>query len=213
MTCKEYWNGEAHSSEHLQECAACAKRAARHEEVVVGLKSLGEQMRRIEAPARVERALVAAFRGQTALAAPERRGSWWLAGAWAIALAATVLLAVALLHPRQPERSRRSPARSYTQLAELQMPSDGMASEADATEGDFLPLPNAELVGPNDEMNLVRIEVPRSAMIPLGFEVPAERAAETVEADVMLDADGVARAVRFLDPEKSTISSSREMSW
>jgi hypothetical protein len=212
MTCKEYWNGEAHSAEHLQECPACARRAARHEELAVGLKALGAQMRRVEAPARVERALVAAFRGQAALGAPPERGSWWLAGAWAIALAATVLLAVALVRPHEPQRSRRNSVRSLTQLAELQMPADASASDADG-DGEFLPMPNAELVGPNDEINLVRIEVPRSAMIPLGFEVPAERAAETVEADVMLDAEGVARAVRFLDPEKSSISSSREMSW
>ena len=36
-------------------------------------------------------------------------------------------------------------------------------------------------------------------MIALGFEVSAERAAEPVQADVMLGADGTARAVRFLD--------------
>jgi hypothetical protein len=213
MNCKEYWNGEAHSAEHLQECPACARRAARHEELAVGLKSLGAQMRRVEAPARVERALVAAFRGQAALGATQERGSWWLAGAWAIALAATVLLAVTLVRPHEPQRSRQNTVRSRTQLAELQMPSDGSAGDADAADGEFLPMPNAELVGPNDEINLVRIELPRSAMIPLGFEVPAERAAETVEADVMLDAEGVARAVRFLDPEKSSSSNSREMSW
>jgi len=160
----------------------------------------------------VERALVAAFRGQAALSAPERRGAWWLAGAWAVALAATVLMALVLVRPHQPQRSRHT-VRSLTQLAEMQTPAEAPVGEADSTEGDFLPLPNAELVGPNDEINLVRIEVPRSAMIPLGFEVTAERAAEMVEADVMLDADGVARAVRFLDPEKSSISSAREMSW
>ena len=48
-------------------------------------------------------------------------------------------------------------------------------------------------------MNLVRVELPRSSMISLGFAVSEEREAETVEADVMLGADGVARAVRFLE--------------
>jgi hypothetical protein len=36
-------------------------------------------------------------------------------------------------------------------------------------------------------------------MVALGFEVPEDRAEESVEADVMLGADGVARAVRFLE--------------
>ena len=48
-------------------------------------------------------------------------------------------------------------------------------------------------------MNLVRVELPRSSMIALGFAFRAERESETVEADVMLGGDGVARAVRFLD--------------
>jgi hypothetical protein len=45
----------------------------------------------------------------------------------------------------------------------------------------------------------VRIEVPRSALVALGFEVSGEGSEEPVEADVMLDADGVARAVRVLN--------------
>jgi hypothetical protein len=65
--------------------------------------------------------------------------------------------------------------------------------------GGFIPLPNAERIAPNEPMNLVRLEVPRSTMIALGFEVRADRAEEAVEADVLLGADGVARAVRFLN--------------
>ena len=38
-----------------------------------------------------------------------------------------------------------------------------------------------------------------SIALSLGFEVNAERAGEPVRADVMLGADGLARAVRFLD--------------
>ena len=39
-------------------------------------------------------------------------------------------------------------------------------------------------------MNLVRVEVPRSAMIALGLDVSADRAEELVEADVMLGSNG-----------------------
>jgi hypothetical protein len=48
-------------------------------------------------------------------------------------------------------------------------------------------------------MNLIRVEIPRSAMIALGFSVSEDRASESVEADVMLGGDGVARAIRFLE--------------
>jgi len=85
----------------------------------------------------------------------------------------------------------------------------GAPVEIEGSGGEFLPLPNTEAVGPSEEMNLVRVELPRSAMISMGFTVPEERASETVQADVMLDGDGVARAVRFVDSERS----GRELTW
>ena len=48
-------------------------------------------------------------------------------------------------------------------------------------------------------MNVVRVEVPRSAMEAVGIAVSPERAAERVQADVMMGSDGLARAVRFVD--------------
>jgi hypothetical protein len=65
----------------------------------------------------------------------------------------------------------------------------------------FITLPNAGRLADNEEVNLVRVEVPRSAMIALGLEVSPERATELVAADVMLGPDGLARAVRFLDSD------------
>lgn len=213
MTCNEFWNGEEHTMDHLSECPACAARLAQQERMAAGLNALGWQMRRVEAPARVERALVGAFRGRTALHSVEPRGGWWLAGIWATALAATALLAIVLARPHAPERTRQQ-VRSRTQLAAIEQTVDradfaAAPSYPEAGDSGFLALPNVDAVGPTDEMNLVRVEVPRSAMIPLGFAVPADRAGETVEADVMLDADGVARAVRFLDSGQTA----RESSW
>jgi len=64
----------------------------------------------------------------------------------------------------------------------------------------FIPLPNsAGAAADEEDVNLVRVEVPRSAMIALGLDVSADRAEELVEADVLLGSNGVARAVRFLD--------------
>jgi len=69
---------------------------------------------------------------------------------------------------------------------------------ADADSG-FILLPNMERIGPNEDVNLVRVELPRSSMIAVGYAVSAERASEPVVAEVMLGADGLAHAVRFLD--------------
>jgi len=46
---------------------------------------------------------------------------------------------------------------------------------------------------------VVRLEMPRAAMRLVGIAVPEERAREPIQADVLLGADGLARAVRFLD--------------
>ena len=65
--------------------------------------------------------------------------------------------------------------------------------------GAFIPLPNADRLPQDENLNVVRVEVPRSAMIALGYSVTADRAAERVRADVLMGSDGLARAVRFLD--------------
>src|SRR5260370_40662293 len=63
----------------------------------------------------------------------------------------------------------------------------------------FIPLPNsAGAAADGEDVNLVRVEVPRSAMIALGLDVSADRAEELAEADVLLGSTGFARAVRFL---------------
>jgi len=76
------------------------------------------------------------------------------------------------------------------------LPADIAGDEA---AGDFIPLPNADRLPQDEDMNVVRVEVPRSAMIALGYSVPADRASERVRAEVVMGSDGLARAVRFLD--------------
>ena len=62
---------------------------------------------------------------------------------------------------------------------------------------DFIPLTygDAEL-GPDAQM--VRVELPRSAMASFGLPVNMDRADQRVKADVLLGSDGLARAIRFV---------------
>ena len=199
MNCQEFWNGEPHALDHLKECRGCAARFERQQRLAVGLNALGAQMRRMEAPARVERRLVAGFRGQAEFGGMTPRSAWWAVATWAAAVAATMAFAVFLVRGHQPQRTHRM-TRSMTQLAAVEVPADvASMADPDGFGGDFMALPNTEGIAPNEPMNLVRVEVPRSAMIALGFTVSEERASDPVQADVMLGDDGVARAVRFLD--------------
>ena len=195
MNCHEYWNtipelGEFEGSRHLLECPACAARMSRHRELEAGFRAIAAGFRRGEAPPRVEARLRSAFRRQAGSESrtPSRR--WIPVVTWAAAFAAMFALAVFLVRPRQPEAAR-PPVQRTVELAMLQPQFD--------FDG-FIPLPNSPGVATDDDdVNLVRVEVPRSAMIALGFDVSADRAAELVEADVMLGSNGMARAVRFLD--------------
>jgi len=198
MNCQEFWEQERGTLDHLEECPACAARYARHEGLGQALRTVGAEWRRAEAPASVERRLVAAFRGQFALGAPPARTGWFPLLAWGTALAATALAGMLFLRPHEPQRTRHF-SRNPVQLAlvETAEPADPVVGFAEGYE-DFIPLPNAETLAPNEPVNVVRLEVPRSAMIPLGYAVSEEHASERVEADVMLGADGVARAVRFV---------------
>lgn len=211
MSCQEFWNTmpelaapgappDAEHREHLEECAACAALLGRQRALEAGLRAVAGVWSRVEAPARMEARLRAAFRGQAGLAVRRPASRWWVpVVAWASAAAAVIALAIFLVRDRQPVTEGVPPqrvARGLVEMAALEWPA---GVEAAGEDGDFIPLPNAAQVGPNEDVDLVRVEVPRSAMIALGFSVSADRASEPVQAEVMLGSDGLARAVRFLD--------------
>jgi hypothetical protein len=161
---------------------------------------LATESRQLGAPARVESRLMAAYRGHMGLAARPTPVRWWAPLlTWGSAAAAIAALAALLANsgPPRPAVHRMRPA--GTELAAAFVAEPDLTAETLYDSGDFIPLPNTPGLGPNDEVNLVRIEIPRSAMVALGFAVSAEQALERVEADVVLGPDGQARAVRFLD--------------
>ena len=82
---------------------------------------------------------------------------------------------------RSPRRSRASRPRA---LPEEAMP--------------FLPVPYGDAMAPSDGAEVVRVQLPRSALLDFGFPVDELRMAEKIQADVLLSEDGSVRAVRFL---------------
>lgn len=63
---------------------------------------------------------------------------------------------------------------------------------------DFMPLTYGAAMNPNEGGQLVRVELPRSALASLGLPMNDERSNERVKADVLLGHDGLARAIRFV---------------
>jgi anti-sigma factor RsiW len=198
MNCQEFWNSmpeldgsEAARHAHLNDCPACASRMNRQQELAAGLRAMSASYRGVGAPSRVESKLRSAFRAGAGLAPV--RSMWTPSFAWAAACAIVLALALTLVRAGHPVSPVGAPSRG-TEVATV-------ADESQSDYEGFIPLPNAARLIDTEDVNVVRVEVPRSAMIALGLEVSPERASELVSADVMLGPDGLARAVRFLEAE------------
>jgi hypothetical protein len=169
---------------HSSECPACAGRRKMAED----LRALAAQERQREAPPRVEAFLMAEFRRRQPVPLRKPAAAWRVPAFWAAA-AGLVLMASAL---------SRIPGRNAFSVP----PANGLAVQT-AEMGDledsngFIPLPNAEGLGPNEEVNVVSVEVPRSAVLAAGIALADDRPTEMVKADVMLGSDGLARAIRL----------------
>jgi hypothetical protein len=206
MNCAEFWDempelasggGLQNEHEHLHECPECARLVDRQRRLASGLRTLAHDMRAVAAPPRVEAGLIDAFRAEMAPAGP--RVAWMRrlpVFTCAVAAAAVITMAVWVA----PRRHAPPPAAHHTPTAQLELASlvDGSLDDRADDDG-FIPLPNTERVGPNDDVHVVRMELPRSAMLVVGLDVSPERVSERVEAEVMLGPDGLARAVRFAD--------------
>lgn len=163
---------------HVEVCARCAARFSSEQALTDELRALAASSEAAEAPLRVEAALRAAFRGPRAGSAIWR--PWWRqAMAAAASLVVLVAGAVALLN--------RAPA------PELAQPT---ASQELVTE--FIPLVYANDVLPAENVQIVRVKLPRAALVSFGLPIDQDRAGEPIKADVVLGEDSVARAIRFV---------------
>jgi len=168
---------------HGSECPACANRWKMAED----LRALAAQERKREAPPRVEAFLMAEFRRRPVMLS-KPVATWRMPALWAAA-AGLVLMASALW---------RIPGQNFRVVPAVTGPVIQTADVDDSEETNgFIPLPNAEALGPDGDVNVVSVEVPRSAVVAAGILLADDRASEMVKADVMLGSDGLARAIRL----------------
>lgn len=202
MNCQEFWERMPELSsqllrdeaEHLATCRECDGAWRERRTLAAGLRRLSAELHGVEAPARVEAGLVAAFRAQSSRQSALPPGRVWVplfAG-----MAAALLMAVGLFLVRdRPPQQPHHGASSLVELASAPVAADDEGADSDG----FIPLPNAERIAADENVNVVRVEVPRSAMLAVGLNVSAEQSSELVEADIKMGANGLARAVRFVD--------------
>jgi hypothetical protein len=63
---------------------------------------------------------------------------------------------------------------------------------------DFFPLAYGSDQKPMESGEVIRVQMPRSALIAFGLPVSVEQADKPVKADVLIGEDGLARAIRFV---------------
>jgi hypothetical protein len=109
---------------------------------------------------------------------------------------------------RRPKRESKLPPKPPASLKGLQRPKnlEAIASAARPPASDrypevateFLPIGYSSALNVQDGGQVVRVELPRSAMARFGLPVNMDRYDERVKADVLVSADGFARAIRFV---------------
>jgi hypothetical protein len=225
---------------HAENCGRCASRLADERALSAGLRSLAVSDDGNTAPASVEAALLEAFRAQ-ASNPPARRlqvrsRSW---PHWALAAAATILIALGLIVYRaiqnepqkddkalikktttpkpsvdreeqivndavkpEPRRVSRAPRSRRGGRPRIIKPLiiDGMTTYSKDSEyaTDFFPLSYGGDQKPMESGEVIRVQMPRSALIAFGLPVNVERADVPVKADLLVGEDGLARAIRFV---------------
>lgn len=99
--------------------------------------------------------------------------------------------AVAILNKRR---------RAVKPRATNAQPTTASAATLSETEvaTDFMPIGYVNSASLQDGGSVVRVELPRSTIVSMGFAVNMDRYGERVKADVLMGADGLARAIRFV---------------
>jgi hypothetical protein len=153
------------------------------------LKALAESDRELEAPEAVELRLRSAFRRKYA------RPKWPY---FAIAAAAAVVLFVETRPQAQVMQiAVVTPPVAIVPVAKI-VPRKATHRKPPAREvvTQFFPL--MEDPPPFERGELLRVSLPASAMRSVGLPVNEERLTETVQADVLVGQEGLARAIRFV---------------
>jgi hypothetical protein len=151
-----------------------------NQELLEGLRVLAADGPR-EAPRCIEEHLRVEFRRQN-----RRRNLVTWVPSFSVAAAAGIALLL-WVHSEKPK-----PALVSAVVARVVVP--GADEDSDSS---FYPLPEAEALPAVENAMVVRVQLPVSSLQLMGVPVTEERADASVQADLLLGQDGLARAVRL----------------
>lgn len=227
MTCRDtevllFWDRtseqEALLREHALVCRECAKRLELEDSLLKALRQEARATRFLQPSAATDRSVLESFRGRTGV---PRRAIASLTG-WPVAAAAAVLLAVLVAVVFDRGNVDFVPHEGTEELAQAgQDPGASgsgrlgrgttSAGEGAAVEGsgwpleadlatDFFALTSCPELRCLEGAQHVRVSLPRSSMTYFGLPVSNPGGSDRIDADVFVGVDGVARAIRFVQP-------------
>ncbi len=202
---------------HRDGCEECAAWWTGQDRLSAAIRALGIESAGVEAPD-LEAALLVEFErvlGRPKVVAMPRRRAWPWALA-AVAVAATVLVwlgvkpqvrrvvapkVVASVDPVVETIQQPAPA----QVAAVQKPAvrrkaaSHVSEEAESgSDEPFLEIPFTAPLAPGERADIIRTDVPVSALVAAGFSMRFSDPGANALADVVVGTDGRARAVRVL---------------
>lgn len=193
------------------------------EALASSLRLLADETARLDAPPEIEQKLREAFRARAATTtAAKSYTPYWLTAVAAILLIVIGVIALRMrtderhevtadFKPAAPTKEQPAPVIEETPKKEevtvkpprrrsvRRTPRSEVANHVTREIAtDFMPLGYLNAATLQDGGQIVRVELPRSALVNFGLPVNMERYNEKVKADVLLGVDGMARAIRFV---------------
>lgn len=191
-----------------------------------GLQLLAEEMASHDAPPEIEQKLRESFRARAVVVPmPVRRrytGYWVAAGIAAVLLIAVSVIALrSRTDPPKPVNAQKTEQPRIKEEEPRQVLETPKVEEVVAQKPrrrtvrrpannaianyvnreiatDFMPLGYLNPATLQDGGQIIRVELPRSSLVNFGLPVNMNRYHEKVKADVLLGADGLAHAIRFV---------------
>ncbi len=190
---------------HVESCTRCRERLDEERTLSARLHLLAASMERERAPVELENILISTYRQRISSARPSlsirsqsfypwvwRNGRSFMRVAAAILLFAVSLQLLLTLSPSLLPTYTEEPANGPVVTPR------GVQRPLVELTTDFIPLVHCLDLDCFEGGQLVRVAMPRIALIFLGLPMNEQLAQEPVTADVLIGGDGVARAIRFV---------------
>jgi hypothetical protein len=176
---------------HFENCPACKREFQRQTKLTSSLKNLREHTADLQPPAELQQTLLTKFhRLQNK---KSKINILWIGR---IAAAFVCISLVSALVWRLKQQSPTTPTAEKPAIQSREI-----------TSG-FIPLMHGELAG--NGVQIVRVRLPRSSLLDLGFPVNMDRPDEMIEADVVLGEEGLPHAIRLIQQSNSVIDFQEE---